>query len=126
GGVIWGRWGGGRPAVPGRGVWHRLAMFVMRRPAVVAVSVVALLLVLGAPFLRVNFGLPDDRVLPATASSRQVQDAIRTNFASDELNTLPIVAFGVRTNDPSAVAAYAAQGSLVNGVAAVRGPTGAH
>ena len=41
----------------------------MRRPAVIALSVVALLLFLGAPFLRVSFGLPDDRVLPATAST---------------------------------------------------------
>ncbi len=120
--TIWHR----RTPEPGQGFWHRLATFVMRRPAVIAVSVVALLLVLGAPFFRVNFGLPDDRVLPATASSHQVQDAIRTGFASDELNTLPIVAFGVRTNDPSAVDGYASQVSSLHGVAAVQAATGTY
>jgi RND superfamily putative drug exporter len=120
--TIWHR----RTPEPGEGFWHRVAMFVMRRPAVIAVSVVALLLVLGAPFFRVNFGLPDDRVLPASASSHQVQDAIRTGFASDELNTLPIVAFGVRTSDRSAVAAYASQVSSLHGVAAVQAATGTY
>ena len=39
-------------------------MTVMRRPVPVATAVVVLLLVLGPPFLSVDLGLPDDRVLP--------------------------------------------------------------
>ena len=39
--------------------------FVMRRPIPVGLAIVALLLVLGAPFLGVKWGFPDDRVLPA-------------------------------------------------------------
>jgi RND superfamily putative drug exporter len=115
------------PAAPGEGFWHRLAMFVMRRPAPIAVGIVALLLVLGAPFLRVNFGLADDRVLPASASSHQVQDAIRTNFSSDELNTMPVVATGVSPEaDATAVATYAEHLSAVDGVSRVDGPTGTY
>src|SRR6266536_305490 len=53
----------------GSGAWHRIAMAVMRRPVPIATAVVAVLLVLGAPFLGVRFGLPDDRVLPTSASS---------------------------------------------------------
>src|SRR5690606_19363804 len=36
---------------PEEGVWHRVATFVMRRPIPVATAAIALLLVLGAPFL---------------------------------------------------------------------------
>jgi putative drug exporter of the RND superfamily len=46
------------------GMWHRIATFVMRRPVPIAATVVAVLLLLGRPFLRVQFGTPDDRVLP--------------------------------------------------------------
>ena len=112
----------------GQGFWHRLATLVMRRPVAIGAAVVAVLLLLGAPFLRVNFGLPDDRVLPASASSHQVQDALRTDFASDELNAMPVVAPDVpnvngRTAD---VAAYAAQLSRVPGVTRVDAVTGSY
>src|SRR5207344_1040182 len=66
------------PKPVGEGVWHRVAMTVMRRPIPIATAVILLLVVLGIPFLRIQFGLPDDRVLPAQLSSRQVQDDIRS------------------------------------------------
>ena len=81
------------------GFWHRLATGVMRRPLPIAAAVVALLLLLGAPFLGVRFGLPDDRVLPAGAASRQVADALRTGFAADESGALSVVATGI--GDPT-------------------------
>ena len=80
------------PKPVGEGVWHRIAMFVMRRPVPIAIVVVVLLLALGIPFLRIQFGLPDDRVLPPDLSSRQVQDDIRTRFSSDEGGALQVVA----------------------------------
>ena len=79
----------------GTGFWHRVAMAVMRRPIPVAGAVVLVLVILGAPFLNIAFGLPDDRNLPASASSRQVQDTIRTEFASNEASALSVVAAGV-------------------------------
>jgi RND superfamily putative drug exporter len=81
----------------GTGFWHRVALAVMRRPVPVAAAVVGVLIFLGAPFLNIAFGLPDDRNLPASASSRQVQDTIRTEFASNEASALSVVlpnAFG--------------------------------
>ena len=81
------------------GFWHRLATGVMRRPLPIAAAVVAFLLLLGAPFLGVRFGLPDDRVLPAGAASRQVADALRTGFAADESSALSVVATGI--GDPT-------------------------
>ncbi|MGH9033760.1 MAG: MMPL family transporter, partial [Acidimicrobiia bacterium] len=72
------------PKPVGEGLWHRVATTVMRRPIPIAVSVIALLVVLGSPFLRIDFGLPDYRVLPAGASSRHVHEDLRTNFSSNE------------------------------------------
>ena len=44
---------------------------------------IVLLLVLGAPFLGVKWGFPDDRVLPTSASAHQVGDQLRDDFADD-------------------------------------------
>src|SRR5437763_1046229 len=80
------------PRPVGEGAWHRIALFVMRRPVWVGLTVVALLLALGAPFLGVKFGLPDDRVLPPGSSTRLIQDQIRHNVSSGEASALSIVA----------------------------------
>jgi RND superfamily putative drug exporter len=118
-----------RPAKPeGTGFWHRVAMAVMRRPVVVSTVVVAVLLFLGAPFVRIAFGLPDDRVLPASASSRQVQDAIRTGFSSNEASALSVVA--TTAGDPATrtadIARYAAELSRAPGAARVDALTGSY
>jgi len=54
-------------------------------------AVVALLLLLGAPFLGVKWGFPDDRVLPTTASAHQVGDEMRTQFPDDSATAVTIV-----------------------------------
>jgi putative drug exporter of the RND superfamily len=116
------------PKPVGTGVWHRIATFVMRRPVPVAAVVTVALLALGIPFLRIEFGLPDDRVLPADLSSRQVQDDIRTRFSSDESRALQVVATGVR--DPGSraddVDRYAARLSRLPGAARVDAITGSY
>ena len=111
------------------GMWHRIATFVMRRPWPVAVSIVALLLALGAPFLGARFGLPDDRVLPETISSRQVQDRIRENFSSQEAAALSVVSVEpgpVGAARDAEVDAYAAELSSIDGVARVDASTGSY
>jgi putative drug exporter of the RND superfamily len=113
----------------GSGAWHRIATFVMRRPWPVVVAVVAVLAVLGAPFFGVEFGLPDDRVLPASASSRQVQDQIRTDFSSREASALSVVAVEAGPAGPArdeAVRGYAAELSQLEGVARVDASTGSY
>ena len=62
--------------------WGRLAKAVMRRPALAAVPVVAVLLFLATPLLHVTFATPDDRALPTGSASHQVGDALRTDFAT--------------------------------------------
>jgi RND superfamily putative drug exporter len=62
------------------GFWYRLSRFVMRRPGRVAVASASLLIVLGIPFLSINFTSVDAQVLPTSASARQVDDRIRADF----------------------------------------------
>jgi RND superfamily putative drug exporter len=121
--VEWGTLWRHHPAQPGEGMWHRLAMAVMRRPVVIGGAVVLLLLVLGSPFLKINFGLPDDRVLPASASSRVVQDALRTNFDGRESAAVSVVA---GTTDPNQIDRYAATLSSLPGVGRVDALTGSY
>ena len=116
------------PKPVGEGVWHRIATVVMRRPVPIALGVTAFLILLGLPFLRIQFGLPDDRVLPTSASSRQVQDDIRSRFASNEAFTLQVVAIDVgapaaRTDE---IDRYAAALSQTPGAARVDALTGSY
>ena len=69
------------PKAEEAGLWFRLAHRVMKRPLVFGAAVVVLLLALGGPFLKANYGYPDDRVLPQSASARQVGDDMRSNFS---------------------------------------------
>lgn len=47
------------------GVWHRIAMAVMRRPVMVLVPTLGVLLLLASPFTRLRLAASDVRVLPA-------------------------------------------------------------
>jgi RND superfamily putative drug exporter len=113
---------------PTEGVWHRVALFVMRRPLMVAGTAIAVLLFLGAPFLRINLSLPDDRVLPVEAASRQVHDVVREEFTSEEAGAASVVAEGI--GDPaqraSDIDAYAATLAALPGVARVDAATGTY
>ncbi|MBG0566550.1 MMPL family transporter [Actinoplanes sp. NEAU-A11] len=80
------------PADAESGFWHRLATFVMRRPIPVATAVIALLLLLGVPFLGIKLGMPDERSMPESSQARQVTTLIRNNFNGAELNALQVVA----------------------------------
>ena len=108
------------------GFWHRMAMFVMRRPIPMATVVIVFMLFLGGPFLGVEFGLPDDRVLPEEASAHQVSQIIRDEFSVDATNNMLVVASDVgdvstRRDD---IESYAAEVSTVEGVYAVDSAVG--
>src|SRR6516165_2576588 len=98
---------GREPHTPevGEGFWHRLATTVMRRPVPIAAAIVAVLLILGAPFLGVRFGEPDARVLPASASTRATSDILTADFTSGEANALSVVA--AHGQGDAAITAYA-------------------
>jgi trehalose monomycolate/heme transporter len=64
-----------------RGAWARLAHSVMRRPVAYLGVIVIALLALGAPFLRVEWGTVDERVLPEGTESRVVGERLDEEFA---------------------------------------------
>jgi putative drug exporter of the RND superfamily len=105
------------PSPESSGFWHNMAMRVMRRPITVATVAVAFLVVLGLPFLGAVFGLPDDRVLPASADTRQVSDTLRNEFTGNEDEAFAVVI--PDPTDAAAVTEYATTVSTVDGVARV-------
>lgn len=106
------------------GFWHRTALLVMRRPVPIALSVTALLLLLGSPFAHVRFGLPDDRSLPPDSAVRAVQDVLRNEFGSNEAGALSVVVPG--EVDDVAVDEYATRLSRIDDVARVDAITGSY
>ena len=88
------RWFLNRPQPAARTVeqqpLYRWTKAVMRHALPAGLAIVALLVLLGAPFLGVKWGFPDDRVLPASASAHQVGDDLRTEFLDDSATAVTI------------------------------------
>jgi RND superfamily putative drug exporter len=106
--------------------WYRNTRAVMRRAVPIGVAVVAVLLVLGAPFLDLKLGFPDDRILPTSAPARQVGDQLRQNFPFDAATAVTVVVRGGRDFGPTSIDDYAARLSKVPDVSAVSTPNGAY
>ena len=106
--------------------WYRWTKGVLRHPVLVCAVAVAVLLLLGSPFLGVKWGFPDDRVLPADVStSRQIGDQLREEFASNAQNTVDVVLRGNATDmTADDVNAYAATLSRIADITAVSAPGG--
>jgi uncharacterized membrane protein YdfJ with MMPL/SSD domain len=69
-----------QPAPVEQWFWYRWTKSVMREAVPICFAIVALLLLLGSPFRDVRWGVADDRVLPTSASARQVGDLLRNDF----------------------------------------------
>ena len=95
--------------------WGRLAGQVMRRPALIAIPVLAVLMLVALPVRHVQFGTPDDRVLPATTQSRAVGDVLREDFTGNSATALNVITDGPL--DRAALTAYATRLSDLAGVA---------
>ncbi|TDU02639.1 RND superfamily putative drug exporter [Streptomyces sp. 846.5] len=102
--------------------WGRLAAAVMRRPARWALPVLAVLLLGAAPLLGVGFGTPDQRVLPTSAPSRQVADALAAHFPGNDTTALQVVTDG--PVDAAHLDAYALTLSRLPGVGSVTSSAG--
>ena len=112
------------PKTEREGFWYRLASVVMRRPVILGGVVIAILLLLGSPFLRASYGYPDDRVLPPSQSARALGNDLRTDYALNAGSALS----GVLDQHASKadVNAYAVEISKVAGVNGVVTSTGVY
>jgi RND superfamily putative drug exporter len=72
------------------GGWARLARRVMARPLMFFLPTLALLLILGFPFLNVRFNAPDASILPPGVPSRQAYDLLVTEFGEGEFAPLSL------------------------------------
>ncbi len=106
--------------------WYRSTKFVTRRAVPIGLAVVALLLLLGLPFFGVKWGMPDDRVLPTSASAHAVGDQLRQDFADDSATAVSVVVPDVRGVHPGDLSRYAADLSRLADVSAVSAPTGTY
>ncbi|MGI5347765.1 MMPL family transporter [Streptomyces sp. CA-250714] len=110
-----------KPEAP---LWGKLARVVMRRPALTALPVLAVLLLAASPLLGATFGTPDERVLPDSAESRQVSTALQHDFAGNDAAGISVVT--EERADGGAVGRYAAQLSELKGVSRVQAATGTY
>jgi uncharacterized membrane protein YdfJ with MMPL/SSD domain len=106
-----------RPAE--KGFWYRLPRLVMRFPGRIAAASAVVLLVLGIPFLGVEFTTVDAQVLPPAASARQVDDTLRAEFPPYRDTPVTLALEG--TADDARRVAQAAE--RAPGAAAVAPPT---
>lgn len=113
-----------RPASARTPLWGRIAGTVMRRPALTAIPVLAVLLLAASPLLGITFGTADERVLPEDAQSREVSTALRANFDGNDAAAVHIVIDGPVTEGP--LAAYASELSRHKDVVRVATSTGTY
>ncbi|MFJ3440777.1 MMPL family transporter [Streptomyces sp. NPDC086081] len=103
-------------------LWGRLARTVMRRPALTALPVLAVLLFAASPLLNISFGTPDERVLPKDAQSRQVSQVLREEFGGSADSALHIVID--QPVDRASLMSYADRLSALRGVERVETSAG--
>jgi RND superfamily putative drug exporter len=84
-----------RAGSEGDGSWARLARRVMRRPVAVLIPTLAVLVVLGSPFLHVRFNAPDASILPPGVPSRAAFDRLQAEFGEGAFAPITIA---VRTD----------------------------
>ncbi len=107
-----------------REFWYRSTKFVVRHALPIGLAVIALLMLVGTPFLGVRWGFPDDRVLPRFVSARQVGDQLRSDFANNSATAVSVVIPDINGISDDEMTRYAADLSRVPDVSAVSAPVG--
>jgi len=83
----------GRRKPAGTGAWHSMAVWVMRRPWVVLVPALAILLVAGTPFLQLRLANGDVDQLPPSNEARQGYDTLVSDFPGQDQTTIEAVVY---------------------------------
>jgi uncharacterized membrane protein YdfJ with MMPL/SSD domain len=82
------------------GFWHRMATTVMRRPLRFLIPTLAVLLLLGVPFLHLRLAVADVHVLPPEVESRRGYQLLGEHFPDEVANRIVVA---VRFPDPPAL-----------------------
>ncbi|MDX3384216.1 MMPL family transporter [Streptomyces niveiscabiei] len=110
---------------PAETFWGRMAGLAFKRPALLATPVIALLLLMAVPFTNAQFGVPDERVLPAATESRVVTEAVRDDFGAGDDRALNVVSEDWKGSQAQ-LQQYSAALSKVSGVTRVIGAAGVY
>ena len=80
-----------QPDSAGTGWWHAIATTVMRRPLVVLIPVVCVIVVLGSPFLHLRLANNDVTALPTHEESRAAFDRLVNDFPGGNQTHISLV-----------------------------------
>jgi RND superfamily putative drug exporter len=83
----------GKRKPAGTGAWHSMAVWVMRRPWVVLVPALAILLLAGTPFLQLRLANGDVDQLPPQSQARQGYDILIRDFPGQDQTTIEAVVY---------------------------------
>jgi putative drug exporter of the RND superfamily len=83
----------GAPKPAGTGGWHAMAVWVMRRPVLVLVPSLALLLLAGTPFLQLRLANGDVDQLPPGNPAREGYDTLLRDFPGQDQTTITAVVY---------------------------------
>jgi putative drug exporter of the RND superfamily len=78
------------PRARANGVWHRTATWVMKRPLLVLLPTLAVLVVMGVPFLHLRLAAADVRVLSSEIPARRAYDLLAEHFPDQAANRVTI------------------------------------
>jgi RND superfamily putative drug exporter len=92
----------GAPKPAGEGAWHSMAMWVMRRPVLVLIPTLAILVVAGSPFLQMRLANGDVDQLPPSNTARQGYDILVRDFPGHDQTFITAVAYYPDSNPLSA------------------------
>ena len=83
----------GRRKPAGTGAWHSMALWVMKRPVVVLLPALAVLLLAGTPFLQLRLANGDVDQLPPSNQARQGYDTLIRDFPGQDQTNITVAAF---------------------------------
>ncbi|MFS8100435.1 MMPL family transporter [Lentzea alba] len=110
-----------RKKEPSERGWRKLSGAVMKRPVLIALPIIGVLVALGSPFLGVQFGQVTEKVLPEGNAARVATENINQNFSALSNTGFKIV---IKGGDQAAVQEYLGKVKDIAGVTEVQ-PMGA-
>jgi RND superfamily putative drug exporter len=82
-----------RRRAEGTGAWHAMALWVMRRPVLVLVPALALLVLAGTPFAQLRLANAGVDVLPPSSQARQGYDKLLSDFPGRDQTSIEAVVY---------------------------------
>ena len=83
----------GRRKPAGSGAWHSMALWVMKRPVVVLLPALAVLLLAGTPFLQLRLANGDVDQLPPSNQARQGYDTLIRDFPGQDQTNITVAVY---------------------------------